>query len=154
MHRPTRPLMCYATREARQWGHTDHCQLRAVSSSFSGYVAPQPRRDGSIVAVVIFLCIDRQYGCSPGNESVRARADSKYRETSNTYTLHKFDASLLDCCYSHVIDVILRVTNTLTRIHCIIVATDSLSVSCHDYRYYVYRMRCYLLADVSTYWLM
>ena len=64
-----------------------------------------------------------------------------------TCTLHKFDASLLDCCYSYVIDVILRVTNTLTRLHCIIVAT----VSCHDYRYYVYRMRCYLHADVSTY---
>ena len=28
-------------------------------------------------------------------------------------------------------------TNTLTRLHCITVATDSLSVSCHDYRYYV-----------------
>ena len=68
-----------------------------------------------------------------------------------TCTLHKFDASLVDCCYSYVIDVISRVTNTLTRLHCITVATDSLSVSCHDYRYYVYRMRCYLLADVSTY---
>jgi len=68
-----------------------------------------------------------------------------------TCTLHKFDASLVDCCYSYVIDVILRVTNTLTRPHCITVATDSLSVSCHDYRYYVYRMRCYLHADVSTY---
>ena len=83
------------------------------------------------------------------SERVQIQSTAK-RPKRYTCTLHKFDASLLDCCYSHVIDVILRVTNTLTRIHCIIVATDSLSVSCHDYRYYVYRMRCYLHADVST----